>query len=345
MEISVVIPTYNRKDMLKDMLNALSHQTLPPDDYEVVVVVDGSTDGTWEMLQEIDTPFSLRPFYQENAGQASDVFSSGVSVARNLGAKEARGSVVLFLDDDLLPLPELLEAHATIHRSDTKAVALGRLLPSDERNEKRGWNIWEERVLQKHYRLMELGDRPPAGWRLYSGNFSVSRDLFQKHDGFDLQMGHVRGEDVELGLRLENDGARFYFAVDGSAIHRGYRSFTSWCNSALILGVRDVVLARDKGYQQLMSTIFRWHHAKSRAIRWTVRYSVDRKVIREVIVAALRVGSGIFSWLRMHKLAHAGYSVIFNLYYWHGVTNELGDIDRVRRSLTSNQGMELETQK
>ena len=170
-EVSVVIPTYNRKDTLRDMLEALSRQTLAREKFEVIVVVDGSTDGTWEMLQEIATPYALKPHYQENAALASAVFSSGVSVARNRGAGIARGQVLLFLDDDLLPLPELLEAHAGFHRRDPTAVVLGRLLPSDETAKKRGWNRWEERVLQNHYKLMTKGDRPPAGWRLYSATF------------------------------------------------------------------------------------------------------------------------------------------------------------------------------
>ena len=85
-EVSVVIPTYNRKQILKDMLESLCQQTMPADRFEVIVVVDGSTDGTWEMLQEIDTPYGLTSLYQENAGLGSSVFSSGVSVARNKGA-------------------------------------------------------------------------------------------------------------------------------------------------------------------------------------------------------------------------------------------------------------------
>ena len=131
-EVSVVIPTYNRRDVLRDMLMSLARQTLPCERYEVVVVVDGSTDGTWEMLQELETPYQLSSHYQTNAGLGSEVFSSGVSVARNRGARLAQGQVVLFMDDDLDALPELLEEHARVHRTVLNAVVLGCLLPSDE---------------------------------------------------------------------------------------------------------------------------------------------------------------------------------------------------------------------
>ena len=332
-EVSVVIPTYNRSGILRDMLEALSRQTLPPASFKVLVVVDGSTDGTWEMLRALEMPYRLRLLYQENAGLGSGVFSSGVSVARNRGADLAEGRVVLFLDDDLLPVPELLDEHAQVHRKDKHAVVLGRLLPTDKSASKRGWNLWEERILEKHYRLMASGERPPAGWRLYSSNFSVSLELFRQLDGFDLAMGHIRGEDVELGFRLEDAGARFYFAPAAAAVHRGYRSFPSWCNSAYILGVRDVVLAKEKGHPQLLQRISGSYRRKPVAVQWAVACSVGRRRVQDALVHATKAGAGALSWLGFRRLAHMGYSVIFNLCYWHGVSDELGGRHSFRRSL------------
>lgn len=335
-EISVVIPTYNRRQILRDMLEALAKQTLPPQKFEVIVVIDGSTDGTSEMLEAIHTPYSLRSAYQDNAGRDSKVFSSGVSVARNRGASLARGSVVLFLDDDLLPVPELLEAHARIHRKSPTAVVLGRLLPSDDMPNKRGWNEWEERALAKHYRLMESGERPPAGWRLYSANFSVGLELFRKVDGFDLEMGHIRGEDVELGFRFEDEGAKFYFAHDGAAVHRGFRTFASWCNSAYILGVRDVALARDKGRSQLLSRVLGGYKRKSLPVRLAVKLSLTGKPAKSVLVRLLRFGAGVFSWLRVRQLSHAGYTMIYSINYWSGVADSVGDRPSLERSFDGN---------
>ncbi len=344
-EVSVVIPTYNRRDTLRGMLEALSRQTLAPEKFEVIVVVDGSTDGTWEMLQEIATPYALKPHYQENAGIASAVFSSGVSAARNRGAGIARGQILLFLDDDLLPLPELLEAHARFHRRDSTAVVLGRLLPSDETSKKRGWNRWDERVLQNHYKLMAKGDRPPAGWRLYSANFSVGRQQFLAVDGFDLGMGHVRGEDVELGFRLEDAGATYCFAPSAAGVHRGFRSFSSWCNSAYILGVRDIVLVKEKGRTQLFPRLSNWYRNKPLAVRWAVRLSLGRRRVLSALALALRAISGALSFLGFHRTAHMGYSTVFNLYYWHGVADELGNGNRVHPNLANAlAGTEVSTE-
>jgi len=70
-ELSVVIPTHNRRELVREMLIALSRQFLSSEKFEVVVVVDGSSDGTREMLKDLDTPYSLRVFHQTQAGAAA----------------------------------------------------------------------------------------------------------------------------------------------------------------------------------------------------------------------------------------------------------------------------------
>lgn len=88
-DISVVIPTYNRKGYLKQAL-ASCFAGNEDIDVEVVVVDDGSTDGTHEYLQSLDNP-NVRPIFQEHQGG---------QVARNLGLEEAQGTYIKFLDDD-----------------------------------------------------------------------------------------------------------------------------------------------------------------------------------------------------------------------------------------------------
>ena len=94
-EVSVVIPTYNRKERLKDTLESLFHQTIPKDQYEIIVVDDGSSDGTEELVQVMikTSPCSLRYFKQKNQGQAA---------ARNLGIKNAVAEIIGFTDDDCI---------------------------------------------------------------------------------------------------------------------------------------------------------------------------------------------------------------------------------------------------
>src|SRR4051794_35676673 len=96
--VSIVVATYNRCAGLGELLRALARQTYPADRFDVVVIDDGSTDGTQALLNRIQVPYALNCLAQANEGPAS---------ARNLGVHHARGRLVLFLDDDVVPVPEL----------------------------------------------------------------------------------------------------------------------------------------------------------------------------------------------------------------------------------------------
>src|SRR5438034_7376367 len=103
--ISVVIPTYEGCDALVRALEALGRQTLPAEDFEAVVVVDGSRDDTCVVLERLKTPFALSWMWQENRGRSS---------ARNAGLHAARADLVVFVDDDVEVTPGFLTA---LHRA------------------------------------------------------------------------------------------------------------------------------------------------------------------------------------------------------------------------------------
>lgn len=311
-ELSIVIPTHDRSDLLKEMLLTLAQQTYPARDFEVLVVLDGCTDGSQQMLEGLETSYALRILSQQQ---------SGPSAARNRGAMAAHGRVLLFMDDDLLPLPHFLQEHMRYHALDTQALVLGRLLPT-KGGRKKGWHLWEERVFEKHYRAMREGRRPPAGRRLYSGNFSLGREHFLKVFGFDERL--KRGEDIELGFRLERAGLHFSFNPEAAAIHRGHRSFPSWCNSAYLYGRSDVQLARDRGHPQALSEVLRWYHRQPAVARLAVRICQSRGLLRHAAIIGLRNAAGILSMLKLRRAAHACYSGIFKLQYWQGVADEMG---------------------
>src|SRR6185503_19644585 len=104
--VSVVIPTYNRKAQLVECLAALERQTVLPQEFEVVIVDDGSTDGTEAALRERTFPFQLQYHRQSNQGPGT---------ARNFGIAVAQGELVLFIGDDIFADPRLLEAHLVAH--------------------------------------------------------------------------------------------------------------------------------------------------------------------------------------------------------------------------------------
>ena len=107
--VSVIIPTYNRKGLLREALDSLAQQTYPNDHFEVIIVDDGSTDGTAEIATET-FPFTLRYFWQSNQGDAA---------ARNVGAQHSQADFLVFLDDDILIEPgyltHIIDAHDKCH--------------------------------------------------------------------------------------------------------------------------------------------------------------------------------------------------------------------------------------
>src|SRR5947209_6149687 len=104
--LSIVVPTYNRSNSLRRLLLAIEEQTYPNDRFEVLVVDDGSTDGTPDILRHLVVRFALRLIEQAHGGP---------SAARNLGVANAGGELIVFLDDDVVPLPDLLLEHARSH--------------------------------------------------------------------------------------------------------------------------------------------------------------------------------------------------------------------------------------
>ena len=92
LSVSVIIPTYNRRKWLGEILASIALQTLPFNQFEVIVVDDGSSDTTSDIVQQV-YPFRLRYFYQSNQGDAA---------ARNLGAKQSQADILVFLDDDMI---------------------------------------------------------------------------------------------------------------------------------------------------------------------------------------------------------------------------------------------------
>ncbi len=118
--ISVVIPTFNRATLLKKVLQGYLVQSAAQSICEIIVVDDGSTDDTAQMVQEIaaTSPFPVRYLYQPNKGPAA---------ARNRGIQETRANLILFTDSDIVPDTHLIQQHVDWHRNhpDPASALLG----------------------------------------------------------------------------------------------------------------------------------------------------------------------------------------------------------------------------
>ena len=114
--ISVVIPTFNRRETLETVLPLLASQTLPADQYELLLCDSGSTDGTAELVADLNIPNLRHILPAENRGRSG---------ARNAGIRAAIGEFVLFTDADIIPSPNLLAEHLRLHRAHPHSAVVG----------------------------------------------------------------------------------------------------------------------------------------------------------------------------------------------------------------------------
>ncbi len=215
-ELTVVIPTYNRRAILERCLKLLFAQSADSDAWEILVVDDGSTDGSADWVAGLDAPVALRVIRQAN---------QGAGAARNHGARESLGRILLFVDDDILAQPGLVAEHIRAHREQTNIVGLGRLtLHIDGRPDPfaRYWqSFWDD-----HYARLAREPEAVAYRDCFGGNLSIERERFLRVGGFATDL--PRYHDVELGFRLARDGAVFVYLPDaiGGQIHlKDERSF------------------------------------------------------------------------------------------------------------------------
>ncbi|HEY6064637.1 MAG TPA: glycosyltransferase family 2 protein [Thermoanaerobaculia bacterium] len=218
---SVVVPTYRRPDTLFRVLDALGAQTSPPE-FEVVVVDDGSGDGTAERLRAYRATYPLRCFTQGNAGPAR---------ARNRGVEEARGAIVLFLGDDTVPEPQLLAVHARAHAerpvADGPVAVLGYTTWPGDRPVSPFLHHINEYGLQFGYELIEDPESVPFNF-FYTSNISLPRRLLVDAGLFDTTFPHAAWEDIEIAYRLTREGMKILYRPEAVARHYHDITFRSF---------------------------------------------------------------------------------------------------------------------
>ncbi len=207
---SIVIPTYNRMDVLPEVLAALETQVDAPP-FEVIVVDDGSTDETRTFLNERSASCPTRVLEQENQGPG---------VARNHGVAEARGTWVAFLGDDTVPSTGWLATHDRARAQRPNAETLAVI----------GYTAWHRRMrlnpflryineygLQFGYALIENPEDVPFNF-FYTSNLTLSRTLLLA-EPFDVRFPYAAWEDTELSYRLEKRGLRLIYEPAATVEH------------------------------------------------------------------------------------------------------------------------------
>lgn len=211
---SIIIPSYQRRDILERVLDAYERQTPGDLPFEVVVVDDGSTDGTLEHLAKRRSQrFALRFTRQDNSGPAQ---------ARNRALAMARGEIILFTGDDIEPREDLLHQHWLGHQqlADPHAAVLGltRWHPEAETTATMR-HIDGPGAQQFSYHFFKDGAEYDFR-HLYTSNVSLQRPLLDREPaGFSTEFPSAAFEDAELGFRLARHGLRIVYRAAAVAYH------------------------------------------------------------------------------------------------------------------------------
>lgn len=319
MRASIVIPSYNRCDRLRRVLEALAHQTVPATDFEVIVVSDGSTDGTDEFLHGHDLPRPVVAITQVN---------SGPGAARNRGVEAATAPVILFIDDDVIPAPDLVERHLAAQSELDDTVVIGPMLtPTDHAMSP--WIDWEQRMLYKQYDDMQAGVYTATARQFYTGNASLPRQVFDASGGFDES--YRRAEDVELAFRLDDAGVAFHFDPTARGFHYAERGFDSWSSIAFEYGRNDVLFALQPGRDWMPPFIawaFRKHHL---VVRIPTYVAIEVPPVGRALVATLQAIVRTEARLGRQIVSRPALSIIYSIRYHAGVAKQVGGPRAFRR--------------
>lgn len=270
----MVVPTFNRKEGVRKTVESVLADSVTD---EVVVVVDGSTDGTYEMLQEMASGDSrVRPLYTNNDGEGH---------ARQAGAEMATGDVLLFLDDDVVADKGLVAGHLKHHAARTALVVTGYM--STALAHPRGPGEFATALYAREYEATcdEWVKDPASIFDLFwAGNFSIRRS-----DALKVAMvGLVPmpyNEDMVFGYRCRANGLMGKFDPSLRVHHVHQRSLESFVTDARRQGEAALIIHRSHSNG---SFPFSDEQAFPLLVKWVIR-----------VGASKRGGSGVQRLMRL----------------------------------------------
>jgi GT2 family glycosyltransferase len=225
MKLSVVIPTHNKRPLLARALAALAEQKLEGESWEVVVVDDGSSDGTARQLQEC-------PLRQTGRLQVvAPGRNVGRAAARNLGWRAARGELILFLDDDIIAPPGLLAAHLALLRGRPGTSTIGCVRTDPALVDGPHFHYIDDRGVAK------IQDGLVPARYFVTQNAAVARADLQAVGGFDERFRAYGLEDMEVAFRLEEErGVRFWALRSPVPLHVHHHTLSEYLEKKRVVG-------------------------------------------------------------------------------------------------------------
>jgi len=291
---SIIIPAYNREKTLRRCLTSLGNQDYPRDKFEIIVVDDGSSDGTVQMLSNLAKKYrNLRYIKQFRKGPAS---------ARNLGAKHARGEIIGFTDDDCVLSKDWIKLMVDSHGRNPEFTAVGGLTSvSNEKN-----NIIVSQFLSNCSIQIGLnGGREIIFFP--TCNVSFKKGIFNKYK-FDEKFPLPGGEDLEFFWRLFKDGHKFLWNKDIRVTHYRNETLNSFIRQAHIYGRGNLLtryLHNDHPLLKELKTgkISFWLATLVNIIK-IPRFSffLGRRLIKENNIRSVYKIISVYSYFTLHKI-------------------------------------------
>jgi GT2 family glycosyltransferase len=314
--LSLVIPTYRRCASVRRLLESLTSQTLPRSEFEVIVSIDGSEDGTHEMVETFATRLPVRAIWQPNRGRAA---------ACNAGIAASRGEVLVILDDDMEPDPECLATHLALHAQAARRAVLGAVpVTFDDKSPppasyiRAKFERHDAKLAQPGYRITHRD--------FYSGNLSIRRALLDEVGRFDESFQVYGNEDGELGLRLSAAGVDLVYSREAKAAQHYEKDFAALANDSMA-----------KAKTAILSV--RMHPETLGSSRLAYYYSGSRKwlVVRTALLGFSRVvrqTPAVVIWavnrleVRGSPRLHRYYRLALDYFFWLGAGPNLGEWKR-----------------
>ncbi len=287
--ISVVIPTLNRCETLEAVLPSLAAQTLPADQYEILLCDAGTDDETSELVSRLRLP------------NARVLTCRGLArgPSRNVGIRCARGDIVLFTDADIVAEPDLLERHLRTHERHPGSAVVGCEVRVDSLDE-----IQAMRADPRRRRTLHPGWKRRLSWLFFvTGNASVPRDALVRAGLFDDAITAYGHEDLELGYRLQRHGVAIRYEPHAVNYH--------WHPETL--GAR---LAKMEASGRATVAMYR-KHRDVRVLLW-----MGVNPVSWGVHAVLARDGGIERWRRRAEASPLARTVVLQLAYLSGVKTE-----------------------
>lgn len=217
-EVTVLLATHERCDVLLECVEAFARQLVPPGFLEIIVIDDGSDDQTPEVGSSLAprVPFTF----------LRQLPADGASRARILGLPHARGRLIFFANDDTIPQPDCVRRHVEAHAAyaPRRVSVLGTFEQPSEYVENSLMALLEEAPFVFGYPNLEDGQELDASY-FYTCHISVPLQAVHDAGGFDPDFSHYGCEDTDLGMRLEQAGIPIVYRSECRATHRHFFTF------------------------------------------------------------------------------------------------------------------------